>query len=99
AGLATAALLAAAFGLAAAKLRTEWVRAPILASQTRSVDVYGYLELIEPRAGRDRQRLTLRVVAMERHEARTWPARVRVVARAPGTALEPGDAVRLEATL
>ena len=75
AGLATAALLAAALGLAAAKLRTEAVRAPVLASvlagQTRPIDVHGYVELIEPRAAKGRQRLTIRVTAMERPKSHT----------------------------
>src|SRR5262245_3920059 len=98
AGLATAALLAATLGIAAAKLRTEAVRAPVLASQTRPVDVYGHLELIEPRVGKG-QRLTIRVTAMEKHEAQAWPARVRVVTRTEHKGLKPGDAVRLKATL
>src|SRR5688572_14844335 len=42
-GLVTAALLAATFGVAAAKLRTEAVRAPVLESQTRPIDVYGHV--------------------------------------------------------
>jgi competence protein ComEC len=107
AGLATAALLAAALGLAAAKLRTEAVRAPVLASvgvgQVRPVDVHGYVELIEPRAAKGRQRLTIRVTAMglpKRHaSARAWPPRIRVVARVENKALKPGDAVRLKARL
>jgi competence protein ComEC len=99
AGLATAGLLAGTFGIAAAKLRTEAVRAPVLPSQTRPVDVYGYLELIEPRAAKGHQRLTIRVTAMGGREAGAWPARVRVVARAERKALQPGDAVRIKATL
>jgi competence protein ComEC len=98
AGLATGALLAAALGVGAAKLRTEAVRAPVLQSQTRPLDVYGRIELIEPRAGKG-QRLTIRVTALEKHEAHAWPVRVRVVTRAENAALEPGDAVRLKATL
>ena len=97
-GLFTAALLAASLGATAAKLRTEAVRAPVLQSQTRPLDVYGHLELIEPRAGKG-QRLTIRVTALEKHEAHAWPVRVRVVTRAKNEALKPGDAVRLKATL
>jgi competence protein ComEC len=100
AGVMTAALLAATLGLAAAKLRTEAVRAPVLsAPTTRAIDVYGYVELIEPRAAKGQHRLTLRVTAMERHEAHAWPQRIRVVARVEAKALKPGDAVRLKATL
>jgi competence protein ComEC len=106
AGLVTAALLAATLGVAAAKLRTEAVRAPVLQSQLqgqpqghgRALEVHGRLELIEPRAGKG-QRLTIRVTALEKHEAHAWPARVRVVTRAENAALKPGDAVRLRATL
>ena len=106
AGLVTGALLAATLGIAAAKLRTEAVRAPVLQgllqgllpSQTRPIDVYGHLELIEPRPGKG-QRLTVRVSALEKHEAHAWPARVRVVTRAENKGLKPGDAVRLKATL
>jgi competence protein ComEC len=97
-GLFTAALLAASLGAAAAKLRTEAVRAPVLQSQTRPLDVYGHLELIEPRAGKG-QRLTIRVTALEKHAAHARPVRVRVVTRAENRALKPGDAVRLKATL
>jgi competence protein ComEC len=106
AGLATTALLAATLGLAAAKLRTESVRAPVLsadaAGQTRPLEVYGYIELIEPRAGKG-QRLTIRVTAMARRGAHTlaraWPRRVRIVTRSASTALRPGDAVRVKARL
>jgi competence protein ComEC len=97
-GLVTAAVLAATLGLAAVKLRTEWVRAPVLESQTRPVDIRGHLELIEPRAGKG-QRLTIRLTALGRHEAHALPTRVRVVTRAHNEALEPGHALRLQATL
>ena len=72
AGVLSAALLTAALGLAAAKLRTEVVRAPVLQAETGPVDVYGFVELVEPRAAKG-QRLTIRVTAMEKHEAHAWP--------------------------
>jgi competence protein ComEC len=97
-GLTTVALLALTLGIGAAKLRTEAVRAPVLQAQVGPIDIYGHLELIEPRAGKG-QRLTIRVTAMEKHEAHAWPARVRVRAVAENKALKPGDAVRLRATL
>jgi competence protein ComEC len=115
--LATAALLAVTLGVAAAKLRTELVRAPVFQSQPlgpgqgaaqgpaqspaqsrRPLDVYGHVELIEPRAGKG-QRLTVRVTALERHEPHAWPARVRIVTRTESAGLQPGDAVRIRATL
>jgi len=98
AGLITGALLTVTLGVGAAKLRTEAVRAPVLQAQVGPIDVYGYVELIEPRATKG-QRLTIRVTAMEKHEAHAWPARVRVRTVAVNKALEPGDAVRLRATL
>ena len=76
-GLTTGAMLAATLGLAAAKLRTEIVRAPVLQAQVGPIDIYGHVELVEPRAA-EGQRLTIRVTAMEKHEAQAWPARVRV---------------------
>jgi competence protein ComEC len=96
--LATAALLAVAAGVAAGRLRTEAVRAPVLHQQKGPIDVYGFIELIEPRAGRG-QRLTIRVTALEKHEAGEWPHRVRVRTMTETPALQPGDAVRLKATL
>src|SRR5262245_61920471 len=98
AGLFTGALLAVTLGVGAAKLRTEAVRAPVLQAQAGPIDVYGYVELIEPRATKG-QRLTIRVTAMERHVAHAWPARVRVRTVAENKALKPGDPVRLRATL
>ena len=96
--LMTGALLATALGIAAAKLRTEVVRAPALARQVGPVDVYGFVELVEPRASKG-QRLTIRVTALEKHEPHEWPYRVRVRTMTETVALEPGNAVRLKATL
>jgi competence protein ComEC len=98
ASLTTAALLAVALGMAAGKLRTEAMRAPVLERQMGPVDVYGFVELVEPRPTRG-QRLTIRVTALEKHEAHAWPYRVRVRTMVETSALEPGDAVRLRATL
>ena len=97
-GLATGAMLAVTLGLAAAKLRTEIVRAPVLQARVGPIDVYGHVELVEPRAA-EGQRLTVRVMAMEKHEAQAWPARVRVRMMAENAALKPGDPVHLRATL
>ncbi|MBX9588720.1 MAG: ComEC family competence protein [Hyphomonadaceae bacterium] len=97
-GLTTGAMLAATFGVAAAKLRTEAVRAPVLQARVGPVDIYGHVELVEPRA-KDGQRLTVRVTAMEKHEAQAWPARVRVRTTRENNALQPGDPVHVKATL
>lgn len=98
AGLATGAMLAATLGLAAAKVRTEVVRAPVLQARMGPIDVYGHIELVEPRAT-EGQRLTIRVTAMEKHEADAWPVRVRVRMGAENNALKPGDPVHVRATL
>src|SRR5207344_84228 len=62
--LITAGPLALACGVAAAKLRTEAVRAPVLQRQIGPVEVTGFVELIEPRPVRG-QRITIRVAAIE----------------------------------
>ena len=96
--LLTAALLALACGVAAAKLRTEIVRAPVLQHQIGPVEVTGFVELIEPRPVRG-QRLTVRVVSIETLEAQQLPMRVRVRAGAENAKLKPGDVMRIRATL
>ena len=98
ASVATAALLAIALGMAAGKLRTEAMRAPVLERQMGPIDVYGFVELVEPRPTKG-QRLTILVTALEKHEADAWPYRVRVRTMTEASALEPGNAVRVKATL
>lgn len=96
--LLVAALLAASFGFALAKLRVESVAAPVLARQANAVEVRGWVELIEPRTSRGK-RLTLRTTAIGDLTPQERPARVRVsVPRVPA-GLEPGMAIRLRATL
>jgi competence protein ComEC len=97
-GVLTAALVALTLGFALAKLRVEWVRAPVLEKQMRGVDLRGYVEQIEPRPSRG-QRLTLRATALGDLPDDARPVRVRVTTRAPAPSLMPGDAVRLRATL
>lgn len=94
----TGALLAASLGFALAKLRTEWVRAPVLARPMIYVPLTGYVELVEPRATRG-QRITVRVITLGSlgPDARPIRARVRTLAKLEG--LRPGDAIRLRATL
>jgi competence protein ComEC len=98
AGAAASALLAVTLGVAGAKVRTELVRAPVLQARTGPLAVDGFIELVEPRADGGR-RLTIRVLALEKHEAHARPRRVRVRTAAGGAALQPGDAVRLQAVL
>jgi competence protein ComEC len=94
----TAALLAVAAGLAIAKVRTEWVRAPVLAKPLGASDVDGFVELVEPRPGKA-QRLTLRVIAIASVPAAGLPTRVRIRLQRETPGLKPGDAVRLKASL
>lgn len=98
ASMLTGALVAIALGVAAGKLRTEAMRAPVLQRQIGPVDVYGFIELVEPRPTRG-QRLTLRVIALEKHEPHEWPYRMRIRTLTEAPALAPGDAVHLKATL
>ena len=93
-----AALLAGALGFALAKLRVEWVRAPVLTKQMNGAEVRGFVELIEARPARG-QRLTLRVTALGDLPERARPTRVRVTTNRSLPGLQPGAVVRLRATL
>jgi len=84
--------------LANAKLRTEMVRAPVLAKELRYVPVAGLVEDFERRAGR-RDRLSLRVISLGNFAADAGPYRVRISTAAKDLALRTGDAVSLRATL
>ena len=85
-------------GLAIAKLRTEWVRAPVLEKQISGVEVRGFVELVEPKPTKG-QRITLRVSSIAGFAPERLPRRVRVRTLATLVGLKPGDAVRLKATL
>lgn len=87
-----------AAGLALSKLRTEWLRAPVLEKQLNHVEVAGFVELVEPKAGRG-QRLTLRVTRIAGVAEDKLPRRVRVRTLVSLVGLRPGDAVRIRATL
>jgi competence protein ComEC len=91
-------VLAASAGFAAAKLRTEWTRAPVLAFDMRRADIDGVVELIELRPTRG-ARLTIRVTAIKGLDPSERPARIRVRVMTLGDALQPGDTVRLRASL
>jgi competence protein ComEC len=94
----TSAALALAFGFAAAKVRTEWVRAPVLERQVGPVEAAGFVELVEPRATRG-QRITLRVTKLGVLDEEMRPRRARIRTTRPVPGLKPGDAIRLKATL
>lgn len=97
-GLVTGALAAITFGALGAIVRTEIVRAPVLERQMSSVDVTGFVELVEPRATRG-QRITLMVLSLGKMSDSERPHRVRVRTLTTDPTLRPGDAVRLRATL
>ena len=97
-GLASGFVLAMALGSCAGKLRTEYMRAPVLTRQIGTVQVKGWVELVEPRPNRG-QRVTIKVHSMERLPRDEWPWRVRVVTRAADDKLAPGQFVRVRATL
>ncbi|WP_072391249.1 ComEC/Rec2 family competence protein [Hyphomicrobium sp. CS1GBMeth3] len=96
--LLTLALFAASLGFAAAKTRTEWTRAPVLAKEMRRADITGVVELVEPRATRG-ERLTIRVTDIAGLAPEARPARVRVRIMTKREGLKPGDTVRLRAAL
>lgn len=87
-----------AAGCTVAKVRTEWVRSPVLEKRFTSVEVKGYVVLAEPRLPRG-QRLTLEATAIAGVPAQRVPRRIRVTALKPLPGLKPGDAIRLKATL
>ncbi len=68
--LASTASLIVAAGFAAAKVRTDWVAAPVLERQIGPVTVTGWVELVEPRPVRG-QRLTVRVASFDARSSRT----------------------------
>jgi competence protein ComEC len=92
------AFLAFALGFATAKLRTEMVRAPVLAGELRHVTVTGYVEDFERRTGK-RDRLTLRVIGLGGLEPEVRPYRVRISTAAKDAAAATGEAVSIRATL
>ncbi len=96
--LLVAALLAASVGFALAKIRVEWVRAPVLERQINSAEVHGWVEQVEPKAGGG-QRLTLRVVALGDLAEAARPVRVRVSIARAAPEVAAGTAVHLRATL
>jgi competence protein ComEC len=96
--LALNALLAVTAGFAVAKLRVEWVRAPVLARELRAVEVRGRVELVEPRPERG-QRLTLLVASLGDVPEDARPVRVRITTGKALPGLEAGHGVRLRATV
>ncbi|MGQ0674186.1 MAG: ComEC/Rec2 family competence protein [Hyphomicrobium sp.] len=91
-------LLAIAAGLAAAKVRTEWTRSPVLERSYAGVEVQGHVELVEPRAVRG-LRITLRPTVIGELSPDALPRRIRVRTLMVTQAPKPGDVIRMTATL
>lgn len=96
--LAAAALMVGALGFLAVKSRTSWVTAPVLERTLRAVEVTGVIERREPHAKRG-ERLTLRLLSVEDVPAGQLPARARIRVMSAAGDAQPGDTVRLTATL
>ena len=93
------AALAFALGFTVAKLRTEMVRAPVLAQELRYVTVSGFVEAHELR-DKGRARIMLRALAVGDLKPEETPYRVRVSMPAKWAAgVRIGEAVTLRATL
>ncbi len=91
--------LAFALGFADAKLRTEMVRAPVLARELRYVPLTGFIEQHELR-DKGRARLTLRALSLADLPASERPYRVRVTLPAKGALIDrTGAVVALQATI
>lgn len=85
-------------GFVVAKLRVEYVRAPVLERPLRSVEVIGVVTRAEPRVPRG-QRLTLDVEKLGSLTKNEMPVRVRIRTLNKDSKLVPGDRVRVKATL
>jgi len=96
-GLVTGALLAASVGFALAKLRVEWVRAPVV-TKPMTAEVAGWLEVVEPTPGSGRK-LTLRVTSLGDLAPEARPVRITFTVRSSEPDLKAGDAIKARATL
>lgn len=91
--------LAVSLGFAAAKVRSDWVAAPVLERQLYRVEVEGFLETVEPRSTRG-QRVTVWVRRLGNFPPEQTPRRVRLrLMSISADSLEPGQLVRLRANL
>lgn len=87
-----------AAGAVLAKVRTEWVRAPVIEKRMGPLEVAGFVELVEPRPTRS-VRITLRVAKFGELPAERRPARVRIRTLGETSPIKPGDPIRVKATL
>lgn len=97
--LVTGALVSLALGMALAKVRTEVVRAPILARDLNAVSVSGFV-LHAARREKGGPRVTLLVTSLSTLPQPAWPKKVRIsLLKAPESKLVPGAHVSLKASL
>jgi competence protein ComEC len=94
----TGALMCAALGYAAAKLRVEWVRGPVVPFSKRIQTVHGWVEVVERRAEKG-VRLTIRVASIDGFAAEATPIRVRVTSKFGNNGVLAGDALTIRAML
>lgn len=94
----TGALASTALGVAAAKMRAEWMRGPVVSFSKQIWTVHGWVELVEKRPDKG-VRITLRVSAIEGLEAGDTPLRVRVRTPYDNTGVHAGDALVVKAAL
>lgn len=93
-----AGLVLVGLGFADAKLRVETVRAPVLTKTLRNADITGTVTLVEVKYPRG-QRLTIASPTIAGLARELTPAVVRVRTMSSHSAAQPGDRVRLKATL
>ena len=96
--VAASVLMCFALGLAVAKARTEFVRAPLLERQMPGVVVRGFVDLVEPKPTGG-QRITVRVTSLGSRERAKLPRRVRIRTMKSLAGLRPGDPVIVKATV
>ena len=96
--LVVTALLAMASGAAIAKIRTEFVAAPVLTADLRDAAVAATILQVEAQA-RGGIRLTLTATRIADLDATQRPRRIRVRFRTGAAGFKPGDAITFRATL
>ena len=94
----TGALLSTAIGFAAAKLRVEIMRGPVMGFSQQVWSVHGWVELIEKRPDKG-VRITLRVSSIEGLAVEETPLRVRIHSSYDNTGIRAGEALVVKAML
>ncbi len=84
-------------GLLAATLRTASIDTPLLARETRPLDIQGTVRAVEPRSSGHRVVIDIR--PLPDLSADRSPRRIRINVRTKGDAVAPGDRVSVRAVL